>query len=152
MQNETIDKLKEAGYITVTDDSQGIADKVGVPEAFPYEYIMLDKEYSCSENNKIIDHIDNIDNTIIGSIFNTDSDVKVVISGLLTDLQINISGQQVSFRGIKIGVANAGLSIYLVLPFAWPESRLSCGDVVCIGSYAAGAATGSNIILFKKTN
>ena len=25
--NETIDKLKSAGYITVTDDSQGIADK-----------------------------------------------------------------------------------------------------------------------------
>ena len=30
MQNETIDKLKAAGYITVTDDSQGIADKVGI--------------------------------------------------------------------------------------------------------------------------
>jgi len=30
MQNETIDKLKNAGYITVTDDSQGIADKVGI--------------------------------------------------------------------------------------------------------------------------
>ena len=30
MQNEIIDKLKNAGYITVTDDSQGIADKVGV--------------------------------------------------------------------------------------------------------------------------
>ena len=30
MKNEIIDKLKEAGYITVTDDSQGIADKVGV--------------------------------------------------------------------------------------------------------------------------
>lgn len=41
MQNETIDKLKNAGYITVTDDSQGIADKVGVPEAFPYEFVKL---------------------------------------------------------------------------------------------------------------
>lgn len=41
MQNETIDKLKEAGYITVTADSQGIADKVGIPEAFPYEFAML---------------------------------------------------------------------------------------------------------------
>jgi len=30
MKNETIDKLKNAGYITVTDDSQGIADKVGI--------------------------------------------------------------------------------------------------------------------------
>jgi len=30
MKNEIIDKLKEAGYITVTDDSQGIADKVGI--------------------------------------------------------------------------------------------------------------------------
>ena len=30
MENETIDKLKNAGYITVTDDSQGIADKVGI--------------------------------------------------------------------------------------------------------------------------
>ena len=30
MQNETIDKLKNAGYITVTDDSQGIADAVGI--------------------------------------------------------------------------------------------------------------------------
>lgn len=30
MQNEIIDKLKNAGYITVTDDSLGIADKVGV--------------------------------------------------------------------------------------------------------------------------
>ena len=41
MQNETIDKLKNAGYITVTDDSQGIADKAGVPEAFPYEFVKL---------------------------------------------------------------------------------------------------------------
>ena len=30
MSNEIIDKLKNAGYITVTDDSQGIADKAGV--------------------------------------------------------------------------------------------------------------------------
>lgn len=30
MKNEIIDKLKDAGYITVTDDSQGIADKVGI--------------------------------------------------------------------------------------------------------------------------
>ena len=30
MRNETIDKLKIAGYITSTDDSQGIADKVGI--------------------------------------------------------------------------------------------------------------------------
>ena len=30
MQNETIDKLKKAGYITVTADSQGIADQVGI--------------------------------------------------------------------------------------------------------------------------
>ena len=29
--NETIDKLKRAGYITVTDDSQGIADKYEIP-------------------------------------------------------------------------------------------------------------------------
>ena len=32
MENETIDKLKDAGYITSTDDSQGIADKVGIVE------------------------------------------------------------------------------------------------------------------------
>ena len=44
MQNETIDKLKNAGYITVTDDSQGIADKVGISggDNFPYEYVCPD--------------------------------------------------------------------------------------------------------------
>ena len=30
MKNEIIDKLKDAGYITVTDDSQGIADKCNI--------------------------------------------------------------------------------------------------------------------------
>ena len=34
MQNETIDTLKVLGYITSTDDSQGIANKAGIT---PYE-------------------------------------------------------------------------------------------------------------------
>ena len=41
MQNETIDKLKEAGYITVTADSQGIADKVGIGDDFPYKWVEI---------------------------------------------------------------------------------------------------------------
>ena len=53
MANETIDKLKNAGYITITDDSQGIADKIGIPEAFPYEFVKLpDIEYTVQEGDR----------------------------------------------------------------------------------------------------
>ena len=88
MTNETIDKLKDAGYITVTDDSQGIADKIGIPEAFPYEYVKLpDFEYILTEEKTSseeikIGHIDFLQTTK-GLIFQTIKGISVepIISG-----------------------------------------------------------------------
>ena len=80
MQNETIDKLKNAGYITVTDDSQGIADKVGVPEAFPYEFVKLpDVEFVLTEEKteSFSEKVGEFDYTILPPL--NQSNTKIII-------------------------------------------------------------------------
>lgn len=67
MKNEIIDKLKVAGYITVTDDSQGIADKVGVAGGGG-KSVFESNSFENSINNKLFENIDT--NVWVGYLWN----------------------------------------------------------------------------------
>ena len=146
MQNETIDKLKNAGYITVTDDSQGIADKVGVPEAFPHEFVILpDFEYTTKEITKTSGYIK------VGHIDISEIDASSKILDVIKDGSLQLKGAsyvpELSISVFSMVLASNGPSnLNRILDFngnVYVKATVN-------GSYSipAGTYISKNIVLF----
>ena len=111
MQNETIDKLKNAGYITVTDDSQGIADKAGIPSGGSD----IPLEYSCPDDFSVTIQPEDWEYDKEISIANFDTDISVEFD----------NGDIALIYGECNGVSGYGSDMNVVIEVPWGDARVN---------------------------